>query len=48
MSMNLSTPLTMGPPTPLGETPPSIGSPAAVVPPKVKVATFVCLHLFSV
>ena len=41
MSINLGTPLAMGP-APLGETPPSIGSPAATVPAKVKVATFVC------
>lgn len=34
----------MGPPTPLGETPPSVGSPAPTIP-KVKNAVFVC-HLF--
>ena len=42
LSTSSSTPLAMGPPTPLGEIPPSIGSPAAAAPAKVKVATFVC------
>jgi transcription initiation factor TFIID subunit 1 len=42
MGLSISTPLAMGPPTPLGETPPSIGSPAATTPVKTKVATFVC------
>jgi transcription initiation factor TFIID subunit 1, fungi type len=42
MGMSATTPSAMGPPTPLGETPPQIGSPAPPVPSKVKVATFVC------
>lgn len=41
MSISSASGLAMGPPTPLGETPPSIGSPASAVPSKVKVATFV-------
>jgi transcription initiation factor TFIID subunit 1, fungi type len=41
MGVSSSTPLAMGLPTPLGETSPSIGSPAATVSAKVKVATFV-------
>ena len=44
MSMNVNIPVAMGPPTPLGEVPPSTGSPASSAPPKVKVATFVCIH----
>lgn len=46
MSMSSASGLGMGPPTPLGETPPSIGSTASAVPPKVKAATFVCAHVW--
>ena len=48
MSINSASGLGMGPPTPLGETPPSSGSPASVAPPKVKVATFVSVLFFYV
>jgi len=46
MSGSFSGPI-MGPPTPLGETPPSTGSPAPIVPKVPKVATFVCHFLLT-
>lgn len=43
IALNQNTAVAMGPPTPLGETPPSIGSPASSVPSKIKGTTFVCV-----
>jgi hypothetical protein len=42
MGLSISGSSGMGPPTPLGETPPSIGSPAATAPVKTKTPVFVC------